>query len=69
MFLEAQRRYGEGVLDRFLRALYNRFAGTRDATTALFLQEAEKMVGQDAGAFFRDTLYRSGNVGEPEQTR
>jgi hypothetical protein len=58
MFLEARRRFGEEPLDKFLRALYTRYAGTGQATTALFLEEAGRQMGKDAQSFFREELYR-----------
>lgn len=59
LYIEARRRFGEERLDRFLRALYARFAGTRDATTALFLEEAEKQMGPEAKNFFSEAVYRA----------
>ncbi len=58
MFLEAQRRFGAEPLDKVLRALYLRFAGNHQATTALFLDEVERQMGKEAQTFFHETLYR-----------
>ncbi len=58
MLLEAQRRFGEPALDRLLKAMYARFAGTSQATTSLFLEEAKRQMGKKAAAFFRSELYR-----------
>lgn len=58
MFLEAQRRFGKGPLDKLLKELHTRFAGTGQATTALFLEEVRTQMGQEAQAFFREELYR-----------
>ncbi len=63
MFLEAQRRFGQEPLDKLLRAMYIRFAGTGRATTALFLEEAGRQMGKEAQAFFREELYRKSSVG------
>jgi len=57
LFLEAQRRYGREPLDRFFKALYTRFAGTRKATTPRFLEEVGTHMGKDAQAFFCEALY------------
>ena len=62
MFLEAQCRFGTEPLDKLLRAIYTRFAGTGQATTALFLEEAEKQMGKEAQAFFREEVYRKPSV-------
>jgi hypothetical protein len=58
MFLDAQRRFGEPALDKVLKAIYARFAGTGQATTALFLEEVDRQMGKEAAAFFRTELYR-----------
>lgn len=63
MFLEAQRRFGQEPLDKLLRAIYARFAGTGRTTTALFLEEAGKQMGKEAQVFFREELYRKPSVG------
>jgi len=58
MFIEAQRRFGQESLDKLLKSLYIRFAETRNATTALFLEEVETQMGKDAQAFFQNVLYQ-----------
>jgi len=58
MLLEAERRFGRAALDRLLRDLHLRFAGTRRATTAVFLNLAAKHMGAHAAEFFSDELYR-----------
>ncbi len=58
MFLDARRRFGEAALDKTLRAIYARFAGTSQATTTAFLEEVDKQMGEEAAAFFREELYR-----------
>lgn len=58
MFLEARRRYGEAALDKVLKAIYARFTGSGQATTAAFLGEVDKQMGKEAAAFFREELYR-----------
>jgi len=63
MFLAARRRFGEKALDTVLRAFRTRFAGRRDGTTALFLEEVGAQMGPEAEVFFRDALYRKGVVG------
>jgi hypothetical protein len=57
MFIEAQKKFGSDKMDQLFRSLYSRFRGTRDATTALFLAEAEKQIGPEAKEFFSKTLY------------
>lgn len=63
MFLEARRRFGEEPLDKFLKALYTRYAGTGEATTALFLEEVGRQMGKEAQTFFREELYRRPPMG------
>ena len=58
MMLEAQRRFGAVPLDRMLKVLHTRYAGTLQATTATFLEEAGKQMGPDAEAYLRAELYR-----------
>jgi hypothetical protein len=58
MFIAAEEKFGEKNLDRSLRAFYVRFAESRGATTALFLDEVEKTMGGNAADFFREELYR-----------
>ena len=58
MLLEAQRRFGAEPLDRLLKAMHTRYAGTLLATTAAFLAEAGKQMGPDAETYFRAELYR-----------
>jgi hypothetical protein len=65
MFLDAQNRFGAEPLDKVLRALYARFAGNHQATTALFLEEVERQMGKEAQTFFRDTLYRKNEMAKP----
>lgn len=67
MFLEARQRFGQESLDRLLKRLNTRFTGTHDATTAIFLEEAEKQMGKDAREFFQETLYRKWEVKQPVQ--
>jgi len=55
-------QFGEERLDRFLRAFYERFAGTRQATTELFLESAKTHLGSEAENFFRQELYRKASV-------
>jgi hypothetical protein len=63
MFIEAQRRFGQESTDKLLRSLCTRFAATRNATTELFLEEAETQMGKEAQAFFRNALYdKSGGL-------
>jgi len=59
MLLEAQRRFGAEPLDRLLKAVYARHAGTLNATTADFLAEARAQMGPDAEAYFRTELFRN----------
>ena len=58
MFLEARRRFGEAALDKVLKTIYERFGGTGQATTTLFLEEVDKQMGKEAAAFFHEELYR-----------
>lgn len=58
LLLEARRRFGQKQLDRVLKALHTRFAGTRNATTGLFLEEVEKQLGIEAKDFFSEALFR-----------
>ncbi len=58
MFLEAQNRFGKPALNRVLKAIHTRFAGTGQATTALFLEEVNRQMGKKAAVFFRTELYR-----------
>jgi hypothetical protein len=46
------------AIDRFLKTLYTRFAGSRDATTEQFLKEAENQLGSEAKVFFNNALYQ-----------
>ncbi|MCE5251672.1 hypothetical protein LLG96_15805 [bacterium] len=62
MFIEARDRFGEASLNRLLKHLHTRFAGTYDATTDRFLEEAEKQMGSEAQEFFREYLYRTWEV-------
>ena len=62
MFLEARQRFGQESLDRLLKRINTRFAGTYDATTTLFLEEADKQMGKEARDFFHETLYRKWEV-------
>ncbi len=57
VFIEAGNRFGTEPMDRFLKSLHSRFAGSRKATTALFLEEARKRLGADAEAYFRKCLF------------
>ena len=57
MFREAAIRFGQDRLDSLLRRLLKRFARSRDATTALFLAEAEKSLGAEGKEFFSRYLY------------
>jgi hypothetical protein len=59
MLLEAQRRFGSEPLDRLLKELHTRYAGTLQATTADFLAEAGKQMGPGAETYFRTELYRN----------
>jgi hypothetical protein len=67
MFIEAQHRFGEAVLDRLLKTVYARFAGTSQATTTAFLQEVEDQMGREAAAYFREELYRKPRPQEGQQ--
>jgi hypothetical protein len=69
LFLEAERRFGKEPLERFLKAFYTRFAGTRNATTGLFLQELNDRLGPEAKAFFEDALFRKNRVQSNGQTQ
>jgi len=62
MLLEAQRRFGAEPLDRLLKELQTRYAGTLQATTANFLAEAGKQMGPEAEAYFHAELYRKAVV-------
>ena len=64
MMLEAQRRFGTEPVDEFLRALHKRFSGTRDATTKLFLEEADNHLGKDAESYVRTELYHKPSIGQ-----
>jgi hypothetical protein len=68
MFLEARSRFGEDPLDKVLKALHTRFAGTRQATTLIFLKEVRAQMGNEAEAFFREELYRKPTVGSGDKT-
>ena len=57
MFLQARERFGEDNLNKVLRALYAEFAGTRDATTGLFLKKVESYMGKEARQYFEETLW------------
>jgi hypothetical protein len=59
LLIEARSRFGTEPLDRFLKSLRLRFAGTQKATTALFLEEAEKQLGTSAATFFKECLFDS----------
>jgi hypothetical protein len=63
MFVEAQQRFGAEPLDKLLKAVYTRFGENHQATTALFLEEAERQMGKEAAAYFREKLYRKPAVG------
>jgi len=65
MLIEAQRRFGQAPLDKVLRSLHTRFAGTLQATTALFLEEVRVQMGAEAEVFFREVLFRKGEVSLP----
>lgn len=65
MFVAARSRFGEEPLDRLLRSLYARFAGTHELTTARFLEEARTRIGREAEGFFREELYRKGTMNLP----
>ena len=56
LLLEARRRFGQESLDRVLKALHTRYAGTRKATTEFLLEEVETQLGADAKVFFSTTL-------------
>jgi aminopeptidase N len=58
MFVEAQRRFGPEQLDDFLKSLHSRYAGAHRLTTALFLQEVESRMGEEAREFFQEAVYR-----------
>ena len=58
LLLEARRRFGEEALDRLLKTLHTRYAGTREATTELLLEAAEEQLGVDAKAFFSAALFQ-----------
>lgn len=58
LLIEARRRFGQEKLDRLLRTLHTRFAGTTNATTEIFLEEVEKQLGLDAKTFFSEALFR-----------
>lgn len=66
MFLEAQQRFGLEPLDRLLKEIHTRFAGTMNASTATFLAEAGKRMGPEAEAYFRAELYRKPRVSNAE---
>lgn len=68
MFLKARRRFGEEPLDKLLKALHTRFAGTHQATTVIFLKEVGAQMGKEAEAFFREELYRKPSVGSGDKT-
>jgi hypothetical protein len=55
---EARRKYGSDRLTAFLQALYRRFTGAGPATTAAFLEEAEKSLGREAKETFSEALLR-----------
>ncbi|HUT62591.1 MAG TPA: hypothetical protein VMZ04_01415 [Anaerolineae bacterium] len=57
LLIEARRRFGSNELDGVLKALHTRFAGTRNATTGLFLEEVEKQLGIEAKSFFSEALF------------
>jgi len=61
MFREAAKRFGQKNLDTLLRALYQRFSTNREATTELFLEEAEYHMGMEAKQFFSECLYEPGS--------
>ncbi|MEJ2052271.1 MAG: hypothetical protein P8X42_00005, partial [Calditrichaceae bacterium] len=57
MFNEAAQKFGKENLHLFLKTLYERFAGTGNLTTALFLQYARSRMGTEAENFFETALY------------
>ena len=65
MLLAARSRFGDEPLDRLLRSLYARFAGTHELTTARFLEEARAVIGKEAEGFFREELYRESAISPP----
>lgn len=56
ILVEARRRWGQEPLDGVLKALHARYGGTRQATTGLFLGEAEQQLGAEAKAFLSAAL-------------
>jgi hypothetical protein len=68
MFIEAQQRSGAEVLDRILKSLHTRFAGTHNLTTSSFLNEVKIQIGENARDFFRETLYRKSEVNKSPLT-
>ncbi len=62
MFFAARDRFGGDRVDRMLRSLYARYAGTHLATTGAFLELVKTEMGEEAAAFFREELYRHPEV-------
>ena len=67
MLLDMQSRFGVESLDRVLRSLYCRFAGTHRCCTADFLSEVKVHIGAEAESAFREALYRKGRPATPTQ--
>ncbi len=57
MFIDAQQKFGAERLDGFFKKLYLRFKDSKNATTELFLDEAEKEIGPEGKTFFSGYLY------------
>lgn len=58
IFEEAKEKFGDNIMKIFYKDLYNRFKESKTATTAIFLDEAEKQIGKEAKNFFSDRLYK-----------
>ncbi len=58
IFNKAREKYGDETMKRFYKNLYDRFLESKDATTAVFLDEAEKQIGKEAKDYFSEALYK-----------
>jgi len=60
LYLGAEKRYGEHTFLSFLKTLAQQFAGTRNATTDVFLNICESVIGKDAKDYFNQYLTCNG---------
>jgi len=67
LLYDLSQKYGDEKMAGFIKDLYARFVVSREATTAIFLEEIGNSFGKEARDSFSDALFRKGWIHQEEQ--